>query len=94
MARSNIVPFRVRPGRDDDIIEALAAIPKMDRSEAIRAALRVYFNLGNTVQAFKGSKLDLPGSYQPLKLEGISLIEVERSADDIDDAIDNLLGDF
>jgi len=43
--KSNVIPFRLRPGRDDDIVEALAATPKGTVGQVIRAALRLYFQI-------------------------------------------------
>lgn len=43
------VSFKLRPGRDDDIAQALARIPTyFDRSDVLRDALRQYYNLEGT----------------------------------------------
>lgn len=41
---SQVIPFRLRQRKDDDLSEALQTIPAfLDKSEVIREALRMYF---------------------------------------------------
>lgn len=48
MGRSKVISFRLRPGRDNDILKVLDAIPKsIDRSDIIRGALRAFFYPSN-----------------------------------------------
>lgn len=49
MGRSKVISFRLRAGRDSDILIVLDAIPKsIDRSDIIRGALRAFFYPSNT----------------------------------------------
>lgn len=91
------ITFRLRPGRDDDLIKALASIPEdLDRSDFIRAALRAF--LGGT----KGNVL--PPGLSPacgqinrveLEASGIpTLVKIEKTDANIDDGLDDLLGSF
>ena len=95
MARSTVIPFRLRPGRDSDIIEALNGIPKeIDRSEVIRSALRHYFNLTgvNTLPLPEKRTSELPREFKPIT--SVNLLATEKSAEDLDADIDSLLSDF
>lgn len=38
--------FRLRPGKDDDIIQSMSKLPSwQEKSDIVRAALRLYFGL-------------------------------------------------
>lgn len=74
--------FRLRPGKDDDLITALAALPKSeDKSDAIRAALRLYFRINET-----------PQSSPPCRLIPLSDSKSAPTMLDADDKLNDLLG--
>jgi hypothetical protein len=89
--------FRLRPGKDDDIETEFDRLdPRIDKADVIRAALRAYFNLGhiNPLPIPENASQDEIRKLQQLKIEGVELERIEKSADQMDDALDNLLGDF
>lgn len=94
MGRSNVIPFRLRKGRDDDIAAALDALPEhVDRSDVIRTALRLYFSQGNTniPEAGKHAASGHTPAAAGLKIEGVELTKKEKSAEELDGALDDLL---
>jgi hypothetical protein len=97
MARSNVIPFRLRPGRDDDIVKALGDVPEdVDRSHVIRTALRAYLGLSNAVAPYN-SMTRQEGVKRVLKatiLQGVELTAAEKSPDQLADALDKLLDQF
>ncbi len=91
------VMAELRKGKDDDIKAALEESDKLnDRSDVIRAALRLYFNLGgrNTLTASPKQSTVKPGVSTALNLGEVKLEKVEKGAEEIDADLDNLLGDF
>lgn len=97
MGRSVVITFRLRPGRDTDIINALDGIPEnIDRSEEIRAALRAYYNLGNTLPPLgnESAATGITPRAAGLKIDSIELERNEKSAEELEGALDNLLFDF
>ena len=91
------VMAELRKGKDDDIKAALEESGKLnDRSDVIRAALRLYFNLGVT------EVLNRPleratrkaGASTGLILEAVTLGKIQKGAEAIDAELDNLLGEF
>lgn len=93
MGRRNIVTFELRKRKDDDIRDALEQIPKQDRSEAIRNAIRAFLGLGGTNTLPEPLKRHTPAS-GGLEIGNITLARQEKSADEIADALDDLLKDF
>lgn len=80
------VSFRLRPGKDDDIAEALEKAAKIqDKADIIRAALRSYLLKGPERQ---------PRKLDPTALEGVEIKKKEKDAEDLNGALDNLLDDF
>lgn len=74
-----IIPFRLRPGKDDDIRDALEqAAVREDRSDVIRAALRAYLLEQRQQQAVR------PGPGPQLRPENLDDIELEVKEKDDD----------
>lgn len=79
------ISCRLRPGRDDDIALALARLPEdVDRSDVQREALRMYFNLEGQPRAARA----------PISLGDFQLEAQEKSPDQLNGALDDLLGKF
>jgi hypothetical protein len=89
----NIIPFRLRAGKDDDIKQALEAAitEEEDRSEIIRKALRAYL-LGPKPETVIRPMIQR--TFEPIDIEPITLKKIEKSDEEIEGDIDNLLGDF
>jgi len=97
MGRSIVITFRLKPGRDTDIITALECIPEhIDRSDVIRAALRTYYNLSNPLVPIiqKETARDEIDRLAGVKIEGVELERKEKSAEELEGALDDLLNDF
>jgi len=89
----NIIPFELRPGKDDDIEKALkeATTKEVNRSAVIREALRFYFNQKSHLkqQPQHTSYTDTPSFKQqdiPIELQ-----KTEKSDTQLDAALDDLL---
>lgn len=81
-----LIPFRLRPGRDDDIAEALdQATVREDRSHVIRAALRAYL--------LEPQPVSRP-QVRPEALDDITLEGKEKDDTQLGNDLDALLGDF
>lgn len=90
----NIIPFELRPGKDDDIEKALkeATSKEVNRSTIIREALRQYFNKKSHLHTpiFHQNE-NIPPSH-PLPLpNNIELQRKEKDDTQLDVAIDDLL---
>lgn len=91
------VMAELRQGKDDDIKAALEESDKLnDRSDVIRAALRLYFNLGgrNILNEVLVSNTAKPSVPTALNLGDVTLEKTKKDAEEIDAELDNLLGDF
>lgn len=81
-----IIPFRLRDGKDDDLIKSFDELPKStDKSDIIRDALRRYF-YHPTYQAWP---VDI--NINQLESHNIELKRKEKSEDEILDNLDKLL---
>lgn len=95
----DVINCRLRPSKDDDIKEALAKAVeerKVDLSDIVRAALRYYLIPSNGFISTQPIKHDTVQIQQPddEKLDDIKLEKAEKSADQLDDALNSLLNDF
>lgn len=91
------VMAELRKGKDDDIKAALEESDKLnDRSDVVRAALRLYFNLGGTNILKRPLEHDTrkTGASTGLILEAVTLGKIQKGAEAIDAELDNLLGEF
>ena len=91
------VMAELRKGKDDDIKAALEESDKLnDRSDVIRAALRLYFNLGGTNTLKRPLEHDTrkAGPCVGLILEEVTLDKTQKGAEAIDAELDNMLGGF
>ena|SRR3989304_5275779 len=91
------VMAELRKGKDDDIKAALEESDKLnDRSDVLRAALRLYFSLGGTNILKRPLEHDTrkTGASTGLNLEEVTLEKTQKGAEAIDAGLDNLLGDF
>jgi hypothetical protein len=97
---SRYIHVRVSPGRDDDLIDWLEALPPGDRSEAVREALRIGIGLAPPLPPPPGS--DLAALVRQAVREALAGLEFARSTttpgDDAEaafgDKLDRLLGGF
>lgn len=91
------VMAELRKGKDDDIKAALEESDKLnDRSDVIRAALRLYLNLGGTNTLKRPLEHDTrkAGLTTGLILEDVTLDRTQKGAEAIDAELDNMLGGF
>lgn len=94
MAERTIITFALRPGKDDDIKAALNTLPvAVDKSDFLRGLIRDYFKLGNSLGPFEpvSKPREAVALSQSLNLEGMELAKKEKSADELNDALDDLL---
>lgn len=81
----HIIPFELRPGKDDDIKKALAKeAHQSNRSQVIRQALRAYLFKPKTRQV-----RTLEADSKPAALD-----KKEKADDEVSADLDNLLKDF
>ncbi len=87
---SRLVRARLRKGKDDDIAQALDYLPKStEESDIVRAALRLYFGLGEE------SKIHRPKtSLQPLTDAPVLAKKEPDIIKDSSQALDDLFGKF
>ncbi len=61
------IGFRLRKGRDDDLITMLKRLPEYERSFYIRQALREYFNCAETIPVLRKVKVKPDVVREPIK---------------------------
>lgn len=94
---SNVIPFRLRVGKDDDLKKSLDCIPRnIEKSDIIREALRLYFfnsptPLRNSVVNSEGSSNQEP-SLQKIAPPIVTTKSTSFKEDNtVDSRLDNLL---
>lgn len=92
-----VITFRLRPGRDEDIEQALAEAPvELDRSDLIRAALRAFLGItkANVPVGAEKRASGPPSPYLAADNDEAPLAKIEKADADIDADLNGLLGGF
>lgn len=87
-----VVIARLRPGKDDDIRQALKEIPSyFDESDILRAALR-QFLFGENQSLLVGNQIAGTQVRQNEKyIESIPLSRIDTEDDDLDEKLDDFI---
>lgn len=88
-----VVIARLRPGKDDDIRQALKEIPSyFDESDILRAALRQFLFGHREVQPLLVGNQDVTTQHRHVEYdEDIPLIRSKEDDDDLDGKLDDFI---